>query len=68
MSLGGPQMNKFEQVCSADHQIHEQRAGARGVPGLKSGGLANASLVMNGHMGNPHPSEQTDTSENITFP
>ena len=58
---GCPRVNKFEQVSSDSHQISLVRGQAGG--GVRS----NASWVI--VIWAPPPAcEQTDTSENITFP
>ena len=76
----GPQVNKFVQVSTDGHQMSlagdEARAG--GVLCLMSGEggtgsctmRSNASRVMVtwGPPSPSHPYDQTDTSENITFP
>ena len=60
--LGGPQVNKFEQVSSHGNQIPLV------VMGL---GQWGATVHGWGIMSNSHvesPCEQTDMTENITFP
>ena len=46
VTLGGPQMNKFEQVSSDDHQMSPAGGWGKGVPGLMSRGLGVPGLML----------------------
>ena len=64
----GPQVNKFEQVSSDDHQ--RSVAGGVGSCLLSGGGVrySDVQYIMgNGHMGPLPHCGQTDARENITF-
>ena len=70
----GPQVSKFEQISSDDHQMsvvgevpYLVSGGGELVPCLEWGGVPISQCIMgSGHMGTPMA--QTDTCENITFP
>ena len=48
VTLGGPQMNKFEQVSSDDHQMSPAGGWGKGVSGLMSRGLGVLGLMFGG--------------------
>ena len=81
VGVGGPEVNKSEQVFSDGYQISLAEGSLYSeVPCLSTGGQslgcpctvrsdASCGMVTNGHMGTPlSASEQTDMTENITFP
>ena len=74
-SKGGPQMNKFKQVSSDDHQmslawISQVWCLGGGAPYLTfpRGTLLAFPGGYSTMWPTPHPHEQTDACENITFP
>ena len=72
VGIGGPEVNKFEQVSSDGHQMSLAKGMVLGgpevpCPGLGGGGVLRVCPCKVRSNGNP-PFGQADTYENITSP